>query len=182
MDTELLLNQAVTHRIEHQCSAHPYEHAPKLAETVAHYSAQNILEIGTGMGYTAAVMAKVSPKIHIDTLEKDSEHIEIAKQFWTKNGVAEQIEPIVAQAESVLQDIHNLYDLIFFDGYQVHYEFLPHYRRLLKPNGILFLANNHLKSKTSDQFFSELTNSGEWDILERFEDTTIAQKNSNDVV
>ena len=176
MDTELLLNQAVTHRIEHQCSAHPYEHASKLAETVAQYSAQNILEIGTGMGYTAAVMAKVNPKIHVDTIEKDNEHIEIAKQFWAKNGVETQIKPIIAQAESELENIHEIYDFIFFDGYQIHYEFLPHYRRLLKPKGILFLANNHLKSKTSDQFFEELTTSGEWGILEKFEDTTIAQK------
>jgi hypothetical protein len=47
---------------------------------------------------------------------------------------------------------------------------------LLKKDGILFLANNHLKSKTSDQFFEELEHSGDWEILERFEDTTIAKK------
>ncbi len=128
------------------------------------------------MGFTTAVIVQAAPQASITTIEKDPEHIEFAKQFWLSNNVYNQITPIVAQAEIELDNLSGPFDFIFFDGYQIHYEFLPHYERLLKKNGTLFLANNHLKSKTSDQFFDELENSGKWQILEKFADTTIAKK------
>ena len=53
---------------------------------------------------------------------------------------------------------------------------MSQYLRLLKVGGILILGNNHLTSKTSDQFFKELSNVANWQILEKFADTTIAKK------
>lgn len=180
MNYESLFNQAVQHRSDHDCSAYPYEEYKKLVEVVQQYKPQSILEIGTGMGFTAAVMALSSPQAHIDTIEKDGKHVEVAKKFL-RNTLSDavfekQINIVNDSAETALINLNSGYDLIFFDGYQIHYEFLPHYERLLKPEGILFLANNHLKSKTSDKFFEELEHSGKWVILEKFADTTIAQK------
>lgn len=176
MDLKLLFEQSLAHRTEHDCSAYPYEEYEKLVETVQLNSPKTVLEIGTGMGFTAAVIAQAAPNANITTIEKDPEHIEYAKQFWVANNVVQQITPIVAQAEVKLHELPGPFDFIFFDGYQIHYEFLPHYERLLRQGGILYLANNHLKSKTSDQFFDELENSGKWQILQKFADTTIAKK------
>ncbi len=173
---EQLFNQAVDHRNNHDCSAYPYENYQKLFDTVLGFKAKYILEIGTGMGFTSAVIANASPDIKIDTIEKDAIHAQTAKDFLLKNGVDGQVNVINDIAELVLSSLIGQYDLIFFDGYQIHYEFLPHYERLLKPNGILFLGNNHLGSRTSDQFFQELTSNRNWKILEKFADTTVAKR------
>lgn len=171
-----LFDAAIAHRNEHDCSAYPYEDYEKLVTLVEKSNPSKILEIGTGMGFTATVMALANPNAHVDTVEKDPEHIESATQFFLDNQVSGQITAINEVAETAFSNLAGPYDLIFFDGYQIHYEFLPHYERLLKPHGILFLANNHLKSKTSDQFFESLEHSGNWEILEQFKDTTIAKR------
>ena len=176
MDLKKLFEYAVAHRNEHDCSAYPYEDYERLVEAVNKFGAKKILEIGTGMGFTAAAMALQNPSIKIDTLEKDPEHATLAKQFLEGQGAGKQVKVINGVAEEVLSTFQSGYDLIFFDGYQIHYEFLPHYLRLLKPGGILFLANNHLQSKTSEQFFSKLNRSSDWKILEQFADTTVAER------
>ncbi len=176
MDIKQLFEQAKAHQQEHGCSAHPYENGEKLVAVVNKYHSKRILEIGTGCGYTAAIMALASPGIYIDTLEKDFEHAQYATDFIGQVGVKDRVKIIVAQAEEFLPNLTEPYDLIFFDGYQIHYEFLTQYERLVKDGGILFLANNHLKSKTSDRFFDELLGSPKWKILDRYADTTILLK------
>lgn len=177
MNIETLFQKAINHRHDHGCSAPPYEEAGKLIEYVQKYQPSNILEIGTGIGYTAAVMSLTAPSAHITTVEKDPEHARIAEQYLKDaQASTKNINIVVEPAEQFLQTLKNNFDLIFFDGYQIHYELLPQYERLLNSGGILFLANNHLKSRTSDQFFNELFNYSVWKILEQFSDTTVAQK------
>lgn len=167
---------AVKHVEEHDCSAHPYKNGERLVEIIQEYKPRRVLEIGTGIGYTAAIMSLTNPEIHIDTMEKDPEHARLARKFLTDNKTGDHISIINDFAETTLPLMDRQYDLIFFDGFQIHYEFLPQYKRLLKSGGILFCANNHLKSKTSDQFFAELADTKTWKILDQFEDTTIAQR------
>ncbi len=176
MDLENLFSLAVKHRNAHDCSAYPYENGEKLVEWIQKTEARKILEIGTGMGYTATIMALSNPAVRVDTIEKDSEHAQIARDFLIAQKAREQVTVINELAESYLGTLQNQYDFIFFDGYQIHYEFLPHYERLMKKDGILFAANNHLQSKTSAKFFAELEEQTKWKILEKFADTTIAQK------
>lgn len=177
MQIQELYNLALKHQQEHDCSAHPYENGERLVSTLREHNSKSILEIGTGCGYTAAIMAMVSKEIKIDTIEKDSVHAEVANKFIMSCGMESRVNIINKMAEDYLPSLLNQYDLIFFDGFQIHYEFLPHYERLLKKGGILFLGNNHLLSKTSDQFFFELRNSEKWRIQEQFDDTTIAIRN-----
>lgn len=176
-----LYKAAEKHLEEHQCSAHPYKHGEKLVEMVQQQNAKKILEIGAGIGYTAALIASANPNARIDTLEKDPVHAQMIRKFIKDNTpkdktIWDRVSVINDFAETVLPMMQTQYDFIFFDGYQIHYEFLPQYKRLLKHSGILFLANNHLKSKTSDKFFEELADTKTWKILEQFDDTTIAQR------
>ena len=176
VNIEPLFEQAILHRNNHDCSAYPYEDGNKLVEAILQYNPGRILEIGTGFGYTAAIMALALPGVEIDSLEKDSEHAMIAEYFLNINRVGKRVHIINVLAEQYLQTLQKQYDFIFFDGYQIHYEFLPHYERLLKPDGILYLANNHLKSRTSEQFFAQLADENKWHILDKFAETTIAQR------
>lgn len=171
-----LFDLAIKHQQEHDCSAKPYLNGDELIEAIKKYQPKEILEIGTGVGYTAAIMAIAAPEAHIESLEKDSEHAAAAQIFLHTAGVGDRVTIIQNSAEDFFETAtQDQYDFIFFDGFQIHYEFLPHYERLLKSSGILFCANNHLQSRTSAQFFEALHNNGNWHILDQFADTTVAQ-------
>ena len=175
-DLEQLYNQAVEHRNSHDCSAYPYEDYQKLFDLVVEHKPNEILEIGTGIGFTAVVMALANPIANIETIEKDQAHSKQAKIFIESNNLSDRIIVRNEIAELLLPELPKNYDLIFFDGFQIHYEFLPHYQRLLNPRGILVLGNNHLTSKTSDQFFEQLNDSQYWETIDKYNDTTIAIK------
>ncbi len=175
MSDSKFFNFAIEHQQQHGCGAKPYLNGKELEEAIKDYKPKKILEIGTGVGYTAAVMATAAPQAEIESLEKDVEHASIAKDFLQQNNIT-NVEIKTIAAEDFFESAINQYDFIFFDGFQIHYQFLPEYERLLKQSGILFLANNHLQSKTSQQFFEELQNNGHWKILHKFADTTLAKK------
>jgi predicted O-methyltransferase YrrM len=176
MNLDNLYSQAIAHRQQHDCSAYPYENYAKLFETIQRLKPQTILEIGTGMGFSAAVLALAMPNSHITTIEADSAHAQSAQQFLTALNLHQNLTIINHRAETYLPTLTRSFDFVFFDGYQIHYELLPHYERLLKPGGVLFLANNQLHSKTSAQFFREFANPKKWRVLEQFADTTISEK------
>lgn len=176
MTLEELYNNAVSHQINHDCSAHPYESYQKLFDLVQEYKPNDVLEIGSGNGFSAMIMSLANPSSSILSLEKDEEHFKIAKETVRQHKLDQNIHFLNEVAEEYLPKLTGKFDLIFFDGFQIHYEFLPHYLRLLKTGGILFLGNNHLGSRTSQQFFDELENSGDWIIVEKFAETTVAKR------
>lgn len=167
---------AVEHQQQHHCGAKPYENLPKLLESLRKYQPTQILEIGTGIGYTAIAMSRTLPEAQITTLEKDPAHAELANQLIAQMGLGQNVNVLEQKAEEYFTTTQNQFDFILFDGFQIHYEFLQYYESHLRGNGILFLANNHLTSKTSDRFFKELFNNKKWLILEQFADTTIVRK------
>lgn len=176
MNLEELYNSAVNHQTSHNCSAHPYESYQRLFELVQEHKPKNILEIGSGNGFSAMVMSLANPESSILSLEKDLEHFNVAQETVKSHHLHKSIKFVHAIAEEYLPTLNQTFDLIFFDGFQIHYEFLPHYLRLLKTGGILVLGNNHLGSRTSEQFFSELENGGHWEILDKFAETRVAKR------
>lgn len=179
MNLEKLYRQALSHREIHDCGASPYESYQKLYDLVLEYKPNNILEIGTGIGFSSVIMSLAAAKAHIDSIEKDPEHYQISKDFVESAGLNQKILLHNVVAEDFLPTLTTTYDLIFFDGFQIHYEFLPQYERLLKAGGVLILGNNHLASRTSTQFFHEFVKSEKWKILEQFADTTVAKRTTN---
>jgi predicted O-methyltransferase YrrM len=171
-----LYEMALQHLLDHGCSAHPYQEYEKLIEAVNFYAPRKVLEIGAGIGFTAAAMLLSNRDIYVDTFEKDSVHAKLARKLLNELGFWQRSAVINDSAEIALPLLQTKYDFIFFDGFQIHYEFLPQYKRLLNREGILFLANNHLKSKTSDRFFAELADATTWKIIDQFADTTVAQR------
>ena len=176
IDIDAIYKQAVAHVETHDCSAHPYKYSEQLLSIIEMYQPRTILEIGTGIGMTAVVMAQGESVEHITTIEKDEEHVQMAQAFIHTFPNTEKVNLVGGMAEQLLKEMQQQFDLIFFDGYQIHYEFLPHYQRLLKSGGMLVLANNHLKSKTSDRFFAELQDVRVWRIINQFGDTTVVQR------
>ena len=67
------------HRARHGCGAYPYDNGPLLAALAAAANARRILELGTALGYTALSFASGAPDSTVDTIERDPEHVQLAR-------------------------------------------------------------------------------------------------------
>ena len=68
-----------SHRARHGCGAYPYDNGPLLAAVAASADARRILELGTALGYTALSFASGVPDATVDTIERDPEHVTLAR-------------------------------------------------------------------------------------------------------
>lgn len=99
---------------------------------------QNILEIGTAVGLSAAVMLDTCKSAHITTIEKDENFFAEAKQNFLNLGISSKITPIFGDAIEVLPKLEGEFDFIFLDSAKVQYvKYLPQLKRLLKQGGTL---------------------------------------------
>lgn len=99
---------------------------------------QNILEVGTAVGVSAAAMLTVCKNAHITTIEKHEQFFLEAQNNFKKLNISPQITQIFGDAGEVLKELSGQFDFIFLDSAKVQYvKYLPHLKRLLKPNGVL---------------------------------------------
>jgi len=86
---------------------------------------ENILEIGTAIGYSSIVMLSAYENSKVFTIEKDMDMAEIAKENFIKASLLNRVELIKGDALDVLPCLNRKYDLIFIDASKGHYkEFL----------------------------------------------------------
>ena len=106
-------------------------------------SPKNILEIGTGIGYSAILMSEYLPEnSKITTIENYKKRIPIAKENIKLSGNEDVIKLICADATEVLPTLNEKYDFIFMDAAKGQYiKFLPELLRLLDSGGILISDN-----------------------------------------
>lgn len=172
----LLFDNSLKHRAEHQCGSYPYEHADVLSVLITATQAKKVLELGTGLGYSAAVMASANREVHIDTIDKDSTHADFARRNWEELKVQSQITLYMDKAEEVLSTLQDKsYDIIFFDGYVPSMKFLLKFEKLLKKGGILITANMFLRDENGGKHMRALQKRYRWQTAV-FADTTIAVK------
>ena len=103
-----------------------------LKDLFERYKPQRVLEIGTAIGYSSSLMALYSD-CTVDTIEKDKDRIERAKQLWKTLGVEDRIHSYEGDADEILASVveGKTYDFVFIDGaksaYKKQLEFLlPH--------------------------------------------------------
>jgi predicted O-methyltransferase YrrM len=167
--------QAKLHQKDHHCGAYPYEDVAYLIDIIKSLKLNKILEVGTGIGFTAFCMTDISKDILVDTIDQDAEHLQIAKNMWTEFGVVQQIRSLSDKAEVILPTLSPPYDLIFFDAYAPQMKFYQHFVRLLKQGGILYSANLYLKDPTGGRYLKNLMNTYRWE-TKLFADTAISIK------
>ncbi|MEG6565804.1 O-methyltransferase [Thermoanaerobacterium saccharolyticum] len=103
---------------------------------------ENILEIGTAIGYSSIVMLLAYENCKILTIEKDMDMAEMAKNNFIKASLLDRVELIKGDALDVLPCLNKKYDLIFIDAAKGHYkEFFDESLRLLNDRGILICDN-----------------------------------------
>ena len=101
---------------------------------------KNILEIGTAVGYSAIMMAKVNKDIHIVTIERDEERyleaLKNIKQFHLENRITLMFN------DALNIELDDQFDLIFIDAAKgKNKEFFNHFEKNLKNTGYIITDN-----------------------------------------
>lgn len=101
---------------------------------------ENVLEVGTAIGYSAIMMALANPKLKVVTIERDEERYLEALKNVKKAGLEDRITLLFKDALEV--NLHEKFDLIFLDGAKgQNTNFFEHFERNLEVDGY-FITDN----------------------------------------
>ncbi len=78
---------------------------------------KRILEIGTAVGYSGALMLQKSDAV-LDTIEIDENRRNIAQKLWKELGIDSRINSYLGSADEILGEViaDKEYDFVFIDG------------------------------------------------------------------
>ena len=104
---------------------------------------EKILEIGTAVGYSAICFSEyLQEGGRIDTIEREEERFEQAKENIQKAEVEEKVQLFLGDAVELLPTFSDSYDVVFIDAAKGKYPFfLSQALRLLKQEGIIIADN-----------------------------------------
>jgi predicted O-methyltransferase YrrM len=149
------------HRAKHGCGAWPYDNGPLLSALAGAADAKRILELGCALGYTSLSFANGAPKAKIDTIERDPEHIKLARANFAAAGVTKRITVHEGEFAKVVKTLVGPYDVAFFDGGTPVPAVHETLRKLLRPRGLLITANlNH--GGSADTVLAALLDGKKW--------------------
>ncbi len=129
------------HCARHRCGAYLFSDGATLGVIAAATHARRILELGTALGYTALWLARGAPDAQVDTIERDDEHVRLARANIDAAGYGSRISVHEGDFASVLARLKPGYDLAFFDGFGPTVEYLELLHTLLVPRGVLISSN-----------------------------------------
>ena len=132
-----------SHRFEHNggmmdgpCTAWPSppSRAPVWYLIAEDIGAVRFLEVGTALGYTAALMAEAGgPRSHVDTIEIDPLHADLAEKTLGEKGLLDRVHILHGDASNILPTLTGPYDVVFVDGGDA--DVSRHVKRLTRPGG-----------------------------------------------
>lgn len=123
------------------------ETAALLKTLVAAKAPRAILEIGTAVGYSALLMARVMPAdCRITTIEKYENRIPVARENFRLAGEEERITLLEGDADEILDRLKGSYfDFVFMDAAKGQYlAWLPKLMELM-PAGAILVSDNVLQ-------------------------------------
>lgn len=102
---------------------------------------EQILEVGTAIGFSALLMAENSPTSKITTIDRNEEMLSLARENLAKYDYRKQIELLEGDALDLLPTLpDDTYDFVFMDSAKSKYiVFLPEILKKLKVGGIVVL-------------------------------------------
>ena len=114
-----------------------------IAKILTEKKPKRILEIGAAVGYSAMCFSKyLAEDGLIDTIERDDQRIEEAKQNFKKVEVENKINLYEGDAVEILPTLSEKYDVVFIDAAKGKYPFfLKEAIRMLNQDGIIFADN-----------------------------------------
>ena len=142
-----IYQSSVAHRKEHgegECDVYPSTGiGPMWIMLAAMLSATRFLEVGTGLGYNATLMAEAGgPSAKVDTIEGSPLHADLAEQEIARVGLASRVSVLKGHATEVLPELSGPYDVVFVDAdWEDYPKWLEHFARLTRQGGMLVSAN-----------------------------------------
>ena len=162
-DLQALYRASKKHRNEHGCEAYTFEDGIGLSALVEKLAPQRVLELGTAIGYAACLMASSTPTTHVDTIEGDPLHVDLARKTIAAVDLSARIKVHSGDFLQVIKLLTTPYDVVFFDGYAPNAQLLAAMRNLLKESGTLICGNLGLAGVSERQhIMSELQNETKW--------------------
>jgi predicted O-methyltransferase YrrM len=126
------------HRWSHGCQLVPSSEGPWLGVLARGLGALRILEVGTGLGYSALCMAWGARVAIIDTIEHDPVHAAAAAAMADEKGFGSRLTVYQGSAARVLPTLHEGYDLAYFDADgAASLVALGEFERLVRMDGLL---------------------------------------------
>ncbi|MCI9407099.1 MAG: O-methyltransferase [Clostridia bacterium] len=99
---------------------------------------KNILELGTAVGVSGAVMLGVCPEARLTTIERDENFYAEALANFSALKMDERVTAVCGDAGEVLETLGGEFDFIFLDCAKAQYiKYLPRLKKLLKKGGVL---------------------------------------------
>lgn len=132
------------HRRQHgpACTVYPSSRAPLWGLLAGAIRAKRILEIGTGLGYSALWLAHRARAANVTTVESDRNHAALARKNIQMAGYANRIKVVHSRGIDVLAAYDQPVDIIFCDCDIDEYGDYPaQAMRLLRVGGVLITAN-----------------------------------------
>ena len=109
-----------------------------LKDLLIKHNPKHILEIGTFIGYSTAVMLETCQDAFVTTVEKDEKNAAFAVQNLRDLGFDGRFQVVNEDAFEFLQKTDKTYDFIFLDGPKGQYiKYLPIIKKLLRVGGVL---------------------------------------------
>lgn len=104
---------------------------------------QNILEVGTAVGFSALLMAGYNPRpCRITTIENYEPRIPIAKKNFVRGGKSDSIILLEGDAMDILPTLTESYDFIFMDAAKGQYPlYLPFLKTCMHSGSVLATDN-----------------------------------------
>ena len=142
----------IKHRRDHGCGAYVFDDGAGLAALSAQHRPRRILELGTALGYTACCLASGSPEAHVDTIERDLVHVELARRAIEQANLSQRITVHAGEFSAVLPGLTKAsYDFAFFDGFAPSTAILNALEDLVVSGGVLVCANIGLATPAEAQ-------------------------------
>ncbi len=113
-DTYKIIKQMKEYAKEYKVPIMEEEGIDFLTTFIIKQQCQNILEVGTAIGYSAIMMALCNPKIKVTSIERDEKRYLEAVKNIKKMGLEDRITLIFNDAFNVKLD--QMYDLVFLDA------------------------------------------------------------------
>ena len=115
-------------------------------------SPSTILEIGTYTGYgTLCLLEGLKEDGKIFTIDRNEELLKIQNKYFEESGKRDKIIQLTGNANEILNDLNETYDLVFIDADKENYiEYFKQVSERLNKNGIIISDNVLWSGKVLD--------------------------------
>ena len=169
-ETDNLLNEAYCHFSDnrHRIQVSPLE-GKLLYMLIKMNQVRTIVELGTLAGYSTLWMAEAIPNDgHIYTVEKNSEHVQVAKKYLSSYSNVTVIEGDAMQQLSTLP-LNEKVDMVFIDADKGNYcNYLDWADENVKSGGLIVADNTLLFNTVFLEQPPKNVSSKSWQVMRKF--------------